>query len=615
MSVLCTSSSTAASVASKVAPRQALSFLYPIEFQNRWPRPRRSGRRQAASKMILNTAPGLEAWFISSLASAGNCYKHNPKKPQSPPFFSSQRPKISIGRELAHNTPFRRQQSTGGAKCRKEEEEDDGFLAQPNHTREELMELVDQYDGQPFTFADEIPFTKRPSRYQPPDGPHLTVSDKAEDEWPPVYQAWPADPQTKIKLNELDKVITNRYGDPEIAYQLYRELPKPRAPYLEATVRHRLLRCLSTVERKDEISMLRYLSVVDDMKNSAIPLSTTEWNSAISFISRYVARSTEVEVEAALNLWKEMEQVALVKASDATFNILFDVACKAGKFTLADMVYNEMAARGLEYNRFHHVSLIHYHGLKKDGDGARAAYKTLVDAGEVVDTVVLNSMISALISSCEPNAAENIYERMKKIHFSQTEPRLPPNDFIKQRRITRTLKQMAQKIKIDPHKRERFQIRSIIAPDVHTYRILVNYFAVEAGELSKAAKLLEEMKSFGLPVHGALFLALLKGFAIHGGIRYTEWTEERLESVWRTFLRAIDGDTNDLYINRWMVTWALNAFAKCSGKSRTMAVWEEVREKWQPDELELDFVLGTLRPLLEAKDMAEARHDWILGSL
>ena len=207
---------------------------------------------------------------------------------------------------------------------------------------------------------------------------------------------------------------------------------------------------LGIVERKDEHSMLRYLSVVDDMKSTAIPLTTGEWTSAISFASRYVARSTEVEVESALHMWREMEHIAGVKGTDGTFNVLFDVACKAGKFTLAEMIYKEMHARGFEFNRFHHVSQIHYYGLKGDGDGARAAYKTLVEAGEIVDTVVLNAMISALITAHEPNAAENIYERMKKIHLESSGSALQPRNYKSRRVINAVLMKMAKIVKAEP---------------------------------------------------------------------------------------------------------------------------------------------------------------------
>jgi pentatricopeptide repeat protein len=476
------------------------------------------------------------------------------------------------------------------------------------------MELVDQYGGGSFT--DQLPLIDPPKLFQPSDGPHLTVSDKPEDEWPPPHRAWPADAATKIKLRDLVLALRDSSRDPEQIYQLYRALPEPRAPYLESRTRHKMLHHLSVVERKDEHSMLRYLSVVDDMKGSAIPLSSTEWTSAVSFAARYVSRSTEVEVEAALHMWREMEHIAGVRGSDATFNVLFDVACKAGKFTLAEMIYKEMEARGFEFTRYHHVSMIFYYGLQKNGDGARAAYRALVEAGEIVDTVVLNAMISALIRAQEPTAAENVYERMKKAHLERPGSKLQPRNFRDRRNITKGLKRWATIAKRYPHKRQDLQSRSIIAPDIHTFRILVSYFAIQAGELDKTARFLEEMHWFYLPLHGALFNALLKGFALHGGVRYTHWTERRLESVWKSLLQALDDGVEDLYVSKWMATWALRAFAKCSGKSRALVAWDELKGKWNPGEEDMSFVMSNLHQILyRSADAVRKRHDWILGSM
>jgi pentatricopeptide repeat protein len=492
---------------------------------------------------------------------------------------------------------------------------------EPNCTKEELMALVDQYCGESFT--DQLPLLELPSLYQPSDGPNLTVSDDIQDEWPPARHAWPADEETKAKLKALVVALKDFSKDPEEIYLLYRELPSPRVPYLESSTRHRLLRHLAVVERKDERSMLRYLSVVDDMKGTAIPLSTEEWNSALSFASRYVARSTDAEVESALRMWREMEHVAGVKGNDVTFNVLFDVACKAGKFVLAEMIYEEMQARGFQFTRYHYVSQIHYHGLRGDGDGARAAYRALVEAGEIVDTVVLNAMISALVTAHEANAAENIYERMKKLCLDTSGSivrlrpgtALPSKDYKDRRALNKVLMKMAKLAKDNPAKRAEFQRESVIAPDMQTFRILVNYFAVQAGELGKAAKFLAEMKWFGLPVRGALFLPLFKGFALHGAVRYTDWTEDRLEHVWKALMEAIDDKTVDVYMSRWMAVWALRAFAKCSGKSRTIDVWEQIKEKWNPGEEDLQLVMGFLRPLLEGEDMTNLRKNWITGSL
>lgn len=605
--------STASNIVSKVAPRQVLSFLYPAElFKNSRP-PSRRNRRQAPSQMVsAATTPKLETWFIKSLASAGQCQKHSPRIIQPNSFFTSQRPDVSSKRRSSHNVVFSRQQSTQDTKPERE-----GNVKEPSHlTKEELMDIVDQYTGESLT--DQLPLLELPPLYQPSNDPQITVPDEPEDELPTPDYTWPADNETNIILRELELFMdkTDFSVDAEDIYKIYRTLPEPRAPYLKPKLRHRFLRHLYIVERKGERSMLRYLSVVDDMKNWDIPLTTDEWNSAIAFAARYVNRSTEIEVEAALHMFKEMEHTAGVKADGVTFNILFDVACKAGKFTLAEMIYREMESRGIEFDRFHHVSLIHYHGLRKNGDGARAAYKILVESDEIVDTIVLNAMMSALIQSYEANAAENIYERMKRIHLSRRpDAPLQPQSWLRKRGVTRTLKHMAKILKLDPTKREQFQNASIVAPDFQSYRILVNYFALQVGELNKVADLLEEMKWFDVPIHGALFLALFKGFSIHGGIRYTHWTETRLESVWRSFNYAVDKGNQDVYLSQYMVIWVLRAFAKCSGKARTAAVWAEIKGKWQPNELELEFVLDCLRPLMEGRDAAETKHDWLLGAL
>ncbi|PMD44021.1 hypothetical protein L207DRAFT_508794 [Hyaloscypha variabilis F] len=594
MSLFSTSSHTSGLLLSKIAPLQVLSFAHTLS--------RRTSRgRQAKAPMVTSTT-GLEAWFINSLASAGNCRKHSTRSAQVQ--LPLQRHCVPTKRRPGYIPGLDRYQHAGPKTVQ-------DFEFPENRTREELMELVDQYSGDSFT--DQLPLIDPPKLYQPSDGPHLRVSDKPEDEWPPPHHAWPADSDTKIKIQDLVRALQDFSKHPEDIYQLYRALPEPRAPYLESKTRHKMLRHLAVVERKDERSMLRYLSVIDDVKRSAIPLSSAEWTSAVSFVARYVSWSTEVEVEAALHMWREMEHVAGVRASDATFNVLFDVACKAGKFTLAEMIYKEMESRGLEFNRYHHVSMIFFYGLQKNGDGARAAYKSLVEAGEIVDTVVLNAMISALFRAHEPTAAENVYERMKKAHSERSGSKLQPRNFKDRRFITRILKQWAWIAKMHPDRRQEYQSRSIIAPDLHTFRILVNHFAIEAGDLDKTARFLAEMQWFRLPLHGALFSTLLKGFALHGGVRYTHWTEQRLESVWRSLLEALDDGVEDLYVSKWMATWALRAFAKCSGKSRTLIAWDELRGKWDPGEEDMTFVMSNLRQILESADTAQKRRDWVIG--
>lgn len=624
MSLFCSSSpSTSRPILSKLAPRQVLSFLYPVEHHRNTHSRARENRSRYLAPMVSGSV-GIEAWFIKSLADAGNCHEHPPKKLHSSTFFTARRPDISPRRRQLHNIAFQRHNHTQDGEGEVEEEaeeeaeehrteEESPF--EPNRTREELLELVDQYSGTSYT--DQLPLLDLPQLYQPSDGPHLTISDKPEDEWPPPDYTWPADAETKPKLEALRSYLWNtnfKDKDPQEIYELYRALPSPRAPYIPAKVRHRMLHDLSIVERKDEHSMLRYLSVVDDMKVSAIPLSACEWTSAISFVARYVQQSTEVEVEAALQMWKEMEHVAGVKGTGATFNVLFDVACKAGKFVLAEMIYKEMEARNLPVDRFHHVSLIFYYGLRRSGDGARAAYKALVEAGEIVDTVVLNAMISALIRSYEASSAENTYERMKAWHCEKNNARLPPRDYISRRAVNLSLRYLGRISRVDVKKREEFQKKSIVAPDLHTFELLITHFAAKTGELDKVSKLLDEMKMFGLDVHGTIFLQLFQGFANHGHLRYTQWTAARLESLWRSLLQALDDKAEDVYISKWMAVWSLRAFGRCSGKAKAMSAWEELRERWKhAGESDLDFAMSELRIIMEKPDVAAVKEDFFLN--
>ncbi|KAH7356722.1 pentatricopeptide repeat-containing protein-like protein [Rhexocercosporidium sp. MPI-PUGE-AT-0058] len=620
MSLFCSSSpSTSRPILSKLAPRQVLSFLYPREL-SRGVHPQAREHCRRASGQVASASIGVEAWFIQSLANVGNSHRHTRKPLQPTTFFTATRPKIPLRNRELHVVTFQRHQHTedGVEEAPGEGDVDDVENAaeelppESNRTREELLELVDQYHG--IQNTDQRPMFELPPRSPPSDEPDTTVPDEPEDESPPDY-TWPADAETSILLEELRTYIKESPDkDPQEIYESYMSLPAPRAPYLPSSLRHAMLHHLAVVEKKDEHSMLRYLSVVDDMKRAAIPLTVSEWTSAISFVASYVHKITEVEVEAALQMWREMEQVSGIKGNEATFNVLFDAACKAGKFVLAEMVYKEMESRGLPADRFHHVSLIFYYGLKQNADAARAAYRALVEAGEIVDTVVLNAMISALIRASEPAAAENVYERMKRMHFGREHPELPLRDWKKRRVVNLSLKRLGSVSKTDLKLREKYQGVSIVAPDLHTYRILINYSAVKAGDLEMTARLLSEMKMFGLGLHGLLFLAVFKGFATHGGVRYSEWDESRLESVWNSLLKSINDGVEDVQLSKWLVTWALYAFGKCSGKARMMHAWEEIREVWADiTEQELEFVLGNLRSVLDGPDFVAKKRDWLLG--
>jgi pentatricopeptide repeat protein len=352
----------------------------------------------------------------------------------------------------------------------------------------------------------------------------------------------------------LDDKSSNR-----ALFEVYKKLPDPGVAYLPRGVIRLFLQRMSTPYYKSERSMLRYLSLIDDMQRASLPITSAEWSSAIYLAGRSFVRVTDAEIASAFRLWREMEQEAGVLASHVTFNILFDIAVRAGKFVLGEAVLKEMHARGLRLNRLGRVSLIYYHGLRGDGDAVRKSYRDFVEAGEVVDTLVLNCVMASLIHAQEPIAAEQIYERMKRLQDRLVKGKRPDGGealFTKypppgsnrlgtemaSNSLGRVLLRSARLKTVLPEHHAELQNSMPLRPDLITFRNLISHHASTSGDLDRLTVLVNDMnEQFNLPFTSLMFQILFKGFAIHGGSNSDDakWTNKRLELVWQACLAAI----------------------------------------------------------------------------
>lgn len=485
----------------------------------------------------------------------------------------------------------------------------------PGHaviSREECIDMVDYYDfyrGSCGSSALSMETEQAPA-IEPP--PPIRGLGNAHDQ---VFTRNLEDctHEKRDAIGNLITVLRNEDGSHEATYEAYSALPSPKVSCLPEEIRHLLLRRLSVIEKKSKEAMLRYLSVVEDMKAADLPLIESQWNSAIAYTGLCFVRVQATEVEAALRTWKEMEQEAGVQSGRVTFNILFDIAAKAGKYVLAEMILKEMEARNLKMNRYARVGFIYYHGLKGDGQGVRLAYRDFIESGGVVDTVVMNCVIASLIRAGELSAAEQVYERMKQILSRKTGAAVPLMDWKGTRELGRVLDRATTIHKQDPEKLQQIRNEQYLGPNLHTFAIFVEHHATQTGELRRIATLLDEMRMLGIPMHGRIFLKLFKGFAHHGGVRYTSWTKARLESVWTSLLSVLGQELSDVQVMKWMVIWVIKAFGKCCGRQRTMEIWEELRTMWKPDVSELKTVEQMLQDILRLQSDDEKREDEEVG--
>ncbi|KAF2210324.1 hypothetical protein CERZMDRAFT_16949, partial [Cercospora zeae-maydis SCOH1-5] len=306
------------------------------------------------------------------------------------------------------------------------------------------------------------------------------------------------------------------------------------------------LQHLGFVEQwQDMHAMRRYFQLLDDCVDVGVPLNKNNWTTAISFAGRWVTRTTSSEVQAAIETWMRMEEQGH-SADHVTLNVLFDVAVKAGRFALADTIYTEIKARDLPLDRYFRGSLIYFGGMKRNGDEVRRAFREFVEAGEIVDTTLMNSVIVSLLRAGEAPAAEQVFSKMKRL----TEEKMggPMIEEWQERKELRSELNVAARHLRDESeshgssffgasfstfdRREQVQKITPVAPDALTYTILLKYHSIVSGDADRVWELLNEMGERGLQPDARGLVPILKGFCVHSGYALSGWTHDRLEEFW-----------------------------------------------------------------------------------
>lgn len=516
---------------------------------------------------------------------AGTCHKH--------------RKRLSTLREVAplplHHCSVRRKSTwTNSGQTRlkdKPEIKQSGgpFNGVKQFAKEELQALVDYYG---------IDMDTRPEEEAVEDGSLVwNVGDS--------HEPWPLrDEGDAAHIARLEKLLEDDEAPHDQVFETYTDLPSPGVVYLKTDTIRALLHHLSIVERPSPLAMQRFLSILDDMKNAHIHITRSQWTAAIYLTGRAMGTVSVDDLQSALYLWRDMELRAGVKGGFVTLNILFDVAVKAGNYTLAETFLKELRARKLKLHRHFRVSLIYYYGVLYNGDAVRRTYQDLVNAGDIVDTVVMNAVIAALIRAGEPSAAEHVFERMKRLHASKSHKARGHRFFNRTWRDRRSLGlQLTHEARYLNKTKEEDALRVLqdyapIAPDARTYGLLIRYQAGKAGNLDRVYELLKEMRQNSIPFEGTIFIVIFHGFKEFGGVRYSSWTRDKLEKIWAQYLKTLQEGLERTWISMLSIIAALRAFAKCTDPDRTIRAWEEIRKLWQPNEEELESVLSVLRSLV-----------------
>ncbi|PGH27495.1 hypothetical protein AJ80_00736 [Polytolypa hystricis UAMH7299] len=423
-------------------------------------------------------------------------------------------------------------------------------------------------------------------------------------------------------VRAIVSLLNDEHSSNQIIFRAYKELPKPGVSYLSPHSRGLLLHRFAKPRQRRRVDVLRYLGLVDDMNEASLEMSPSLWTAAIHLAGKSYTTVKKTDLKSALGVWRRMEHQGFVDSTSVTFNILFDIAIKAGQFKVADKVIVEMESRGLDFSRFGRVAKIFLKGLQGDADGVRQAYHDFIEAGEIVDTVVLNCVMASLIRAGEYDAAELMYDRMKDVHQSQLQggydgpyPSASDN-YVAYRKASaklgRVLGMTAFLRDKLPQHHQALQSSLPLTPDAKTFHIFLSYHANQSGDLDRFMAMLEDMEDiFAIPPQGMVYIFLFQGFAVHGDKPHSEWTLERLRNVWRSFLRALYNSRAEVDAKtrtkrrKAKLSWD-NPLTKSSSHTLDMTTDSH-------DELDSPFMTKLVdsqrRAMLDQDDMSSAHDD------
>ncbi|KAG9190527.1 hypothetical protein G6011_08615 [Alternaria panax] len=576
--------SNAAHAAHAAHARPFLAFLYP-RAEHHTSSSRLSKQAVDHARPPGGTTARMDTIFVQALVRAGSCSQHAKHVHTlrgvgaAPPKHQSTRTKSTWVKAEKNEFSIHPGRKSPLSKVQ-------------SFAEKELKALIDYYG---------MEIDTRPEAEAPDDGTLVwNVGDS--------HEPWPLhDPADAVHIRKLDSLLKDEEAPHEDVYDAYRKLQSPGVVYLNTVTIRALLHHLAVVERPTPIAAQRFLSILDDMKTAHIHIIRSEWTSAIHLTGRAMGTVSEDDLQTTLRIWQDMEHRAGLKGGYVTFNVLFNIAVKAGKFTLAETFMKEMQARKLPMHRHYRVALLYYYGVMQNGNAVRKAYLDLVSAGDIVDTVVMNAVIASLMRAGEPSAAEHVFERMKRLHALRTTA-APGHRFFNRNWRDRRLLGMrfrdeARRLKKEAKDDELKQLQDFapIGPDSRTYGILIRHHAAIAGNIDRVNELLQEMKWNGVPLDGTIFIVIFHGFNSFGGVRYTSWTASRLEKIWHQYLKSLNQDLERTWLSSLAVVAALRAFGRCTAPERILKAWEEIRTLWQPNEQELEAALMALRKLVPSQ--------------
>lgn len=341
-----------------------------------------------------------------------------------------------------------------------------------------------------------------------------------------------------------DKTKSNQF-----VFTCYKKLPDPGVTWLSKMERKILLRRFAKPMDRRRGSARYYLQLVQDMIDAELPMNRWHWTTAIYFTAHKVPVLEKRDLQDAITLWRQMESMG-INADGAIFELLFNIAIKANQFSVGDSLLREMENRGLSLSRHGMVAKIYACGRKRDLDGIQNGFDEFVRSGGIVDSTVLNALLSSLLQAGALEIAQQLYSKMMATYRTiHTKPQhlndFSPSTFTEfgnwrksASRLGGIFKRYMRLQNLYVENPEQVQDLVPMSPDTRTFYIVFSHHCLHTGDLGQICQILRDMESvFAVPPQSIIYNFLFLAFDRHKPSQ--GWTKERLQEVWVVFRRLI----------------------------------------------------------------------------
>ena len=392
-------------------------------------------------------------------------------------------------------------------------------------------------------------------------------------------------------------------------FTLYRALPTPRLSYLRIEEINHLLSCFMSAPIRTDILMIRYLSILDDMRELKLPITRKEWITAISYVGQRCNNKVgPPEIIAVLKLCYQLEEKVGAEPGPTLFNILLDMASQAKQYSLISTILAEMEYRHIPHDRYTYTTLLTWYGSIRDASSIREIFKELVQHGELVDTVIFNASLLAFIKCGQLDTAEEIFSRMKSLGKeylgtsvkrtlpsglnSDSSPISPTRNPHASRQLGKQLKYEAKAHQQSNHPNKvpfpgDLGLQTYCGPNIVTFSIFLHRYC-QKGDFEKVTTLLEDMKNRKISLEASTFISMFRGFSAfgEGRTKLSRWTVERIEVVYASLIRKIlqerksqAGAIRLSTVLACEVIWAFSVTTR--SRARTMSVYKDMENLYR----------------------------------